>query len=76
MDVSKSAVKYLASEWPGESFMAIGMKDPVLGPDIMYALHCKIKNCPPPMEIPNGGHFVQEWGAETATAALTHWGDI
>ena len=56
--------------------MAIGMKDPVLGPDIMYALHGKIKNCPPPMEIPDGGHFVQEWGAEIATAALTHWGDI
>jgi len=28
------------------------------------------------MEIPDGGHFVQEWGAEIATAALSHWGDI
>ena len=76
VDVSKSAVKYLATEWTGQSFMAIGMQDPVLGPDIMYALHSKIKNCPPPMEIPDGGHFVQEWGAEIATAALSHWGDI
>ncbi|MBT6098159.1 MAG: haloalkane dehalogenase, partial [Marinovum sp.] len=76
VDVSKAALKYLSAEWAGENYMAIGMQDPVLGPDIMYALHGKIKNCPPPMEIPDGGHFVQEWGAEIATAALTHWGDI
>ena len=76
VDISKAALKYLSTQWHGESFMAIGMQDPVLGPDIMYALHSKIKNCPPPLEIPNGGHFVQEWGHEIATAALRHWGDL
>lgn len=76
VDVSKAALRYLSTQWHGESFMAIGMQDPVLGPDIMYALHSKIKNCPPPLEIPDGGHFVQEWGHEIATAALRHWGDL
>lgn len=76
VDVSKAALRYLSTQWHGESFMAIGMQDPVLGPDIMYALHSKIKNCPPPLEIPDGGHFVQEWGLEIATAALRHWGDL
>ena len=76
VDVSKAALRYLSTHWRGESFMAIGMQDPVLGPDIMYALHSKIKNCPPPLEIPDGGHFLQEWGHEIATAALRHWGDL
>jgi pimeloyl-ACP methyl ester carboxylesterase len=50
--------------------MAIGMQDPVLGPATMTALHRHIRGCPPPMEIPAAGHFVQEWGAPIATAAL------
>ena len=49
--------------------MAIGMKDPVLGPPVMRALHADIRNCPPPLEIAEGGHFVQEWGKEVAEAA-------
>ncbi len=60
--VSKSAAKYLANGWKSKGYMASGMQNPVLAPDIMYALHCKMKNCPPPLKIPDGGHFVQEWG--------------
>jgi haloalkane dehalogenase len=55
--------------WTGKSLMAIGMKDPVLGPPVMRALHAEIRNCPPPMEIAEGGHFLQEWGKEVAEAA-------
>ena len=51
--------------------MAIGMKDPVLGPPVMRALHADIRNCPPPLEIAEGGHFLQEWGKEVAEAADT-----
>ena len=61
VDVSKSAAKCLANEWRGKNYMTSGMQDPVLAPDIMYALHSKMKNCPPLLEIPDGGHFVQEW---------------
>jgi haloalkane dehalogenase len=60
--------------WSGQSFMAVGMKDPVLGPPVMAALQRTIRGCPPPMEIADGGHFVQEWGAPIARAALRHFG--
>ena len=63
------AVRKIATRWTGKSLMAIGMKDPVLGPPVMRALHADIRNCPPPMEIADGGHFLQEWGKEVAEAA-------
>jgi hypothetical protein len=53
--------------------MAIGMKDPVLGEVPMRALQHNIRNCPAPMEVADGGHFVQEWGAPIARAALQHF---
>ena len=68
--LSQKAAHWLATEWNGQSFMAVGMKDPVLGPAVMANLRQQIRNCPPPLEIPEGGHFVQEWGEEIAKAAL------
>lgn len=50
--------------------MAVGMKDPVLGPPVMSALRQVIKNCPPPLELPEAGHFVQEAGAIIVTEAM------
>ncbi len=50
--------------------MAIGMQDPVLGPPVMKALAKIIANCPPPFEIAQAGHFVQEWGGDVAKKAL------
>lgn len=32
-----------------------------------------IKGCPAPMEVPEAGHFVQEFGDEVAKAALAHF---
>jgi pimeloyl-ACP methyl ester carboxylesterase len=55
--------------------MAIGMQDPVLGADVMHLLARLIRNCPPPVELPQAGHFVQEWGGEVATRALAAFGD-
>lgn len=57
----------------GESFMAIGMQDPVLGPPAMAFLHSLIAGCPPALEVADAGHFVQEWGAPIAKAALEHF---
>jgi pimeloyl-ACP methyl ester carboxylesterase len=51
--------------------MAVGMKDPVLGPTVMAALRQQIRGCPSPLEILDGGHFAQEWGREIAEAAVT-----
>jgi pimeloyl-ACP methyl ester carboxylesterase len=55
------------------SFMAIGMQDPVLGEAPMKALARVIRGCPPPLEVADGGHFVQEWGGAIAQAALAHF---
>ena len=76
VDISKKAVEFWSTDWAGESFMAIGAADPVLGVDVMEALRQNIRNCPEPMIIKDGGHFVQEWGEPIARAALTHWGDL
>jgi hypothetical protein len=34
-----------------------------------------IRNCPPPLELSDAGHFVQEWGAVVAERALAAFGD-
>ena len=56
--------------------MAVGLRDPVLGPSVMAALRGVIRGCPAPLEIADGGHFLQEWGGPVAEAALRHCGDI
>ena len=73
-DVSRVAARWWQEEWRGQSFMAVGMKDPVLGPPVMARLRGVIRGCPAPMEIAEGGHFVQEWGTEIARAALEAFG--
>jgi haloalkane dehalogenase len=68
------ARKFLASDWRGDSFMAIGLRDPVLGKPVMEELRGVIRGCPPPLELPEAGHFVQEWGEPVARAALAAFG--
>jgi pimeloyl-ACP methyl ester carboxylesterase len=55
--------------------MAIGMQDPVLGPPVMHALAKAIRGCPPPLELAEAGHFVQEDGRVVAERALAAFGD-
>lgn len=73
-ETSLDAAEFLSREWLGESFMAIGLLDPVLGEPVMRALHRKIRNCSHPLLLEQAGHFVQEWGEEVARAALAHFG--
>jgi hypothetical protein len=54
--------------------MAIGMKDPVLGPPVMRNLRKTIRGCPEPFQVQEAGHFVQEWGEEVAKKALESFG--
>jgi len=68
--LSRRARDWFRTEWAGKTFMAVGMKDPVLGPAVMRAMAKTIRNCPPPYEFAEGGHFLQEWGEEVARAAL------
>ncbi|CAB1060002.1 Haloalkane dehalogenase (EC [Olavius sp. associated proteobacterium Delta 1] len=68
--LSRKARDWLKTDWSGETFMAIGMQDAVLGPPVMNNLRKLIKGCPAPYEIPEAGHFVQEWGDVVAKRAL------
>jgi pimeloyl-ACP methyl ester carboxylesterase len=68
--LSRQALQFWRERWQGQSFMAIGMQDPVLGDGPMRGLQKVIRGCPAPMEVAEGGHFVQEWGGPIATAAL------
>ena len=72
--VGERARKFFANDWQGESFMAIGLRDPVLGKPVMEELRSVIRGCPEPLEIPEAGHFVQEWGDVVAKAALRAFG--
>ena len=71
--VSRKARDWWTNSWKGESFMAIGATDPVLGPPVMNALRKLIRNCPEPYVHAKGGHFLQEWGADIAREALNRW---
>lgn len=68
--ISRRAAEWFKTQWSGRSFAAIGMKDPVLLPELMRDLASGIRGCPPPLEIANAGHFVQEWGQYVAREGL------
>jgi len=66
----KGGVRRFPNLVPDHPDAAVGIKDPVLGPPVMRAVARTIRNCPPPYEVAEGGHFLQEWGVEVAGAAL------
>lgn len=70
VETSLQARRFWSEQWSGDSFMAIGMQDPVLGPVPMHFLRTLIRNCPEPLEVAEAGHFVQEWGEPIAMEAL------
>jgi len=73
-ELSRRAARFWKEQWTGDSFMAIGMTDPVLGPAAMQSLRKLIRGCPEPLQVADGGHFVQERGDLIAQAALRHFG--
>ena len=68
--ISRKARDWLQHSWRGETFMAVGAKDPVLGPPVMKLLRGWIRGCPEPVVIENGGHFLQEWGDDVMSEWL------
>ncbi|RYX91985.1 MAG: tRNA adenosine(34) deaminase TadA [Comamonadaceae bacterium] len=68
--VSREARSFWSSEWRGETFMAVGAQDPVLGLPVMRDLQAVIQGCPEPLVLADAGHFVQEHGERVAEAAL------
>ncbi len=71
--LSRQARDWWRRSWRGRSFMAVGIKDPVLGPSVMQALRAQIRACPAPLEVAEAGHFVPEWGETIARATLNAW---
>lgn len=69
-----AARRFWRENWRGPTFMAVGMIDPVLGPPVMAELRATIHGCPPPLELPDAGHFVQEKGDVVARVALAAFG--
>lgn len=71
--VSRQARDFLAQRWAGQTMMAIGAQDPVLGVYVMETLRAQIRGCPEPMVLAQAGHFVQEHGEEVARAAVGYF---
>jgi tRNA(adenine34) deaminase len=71
--ISRAAREFWSTQWSGQSLMAVGAQDPVLGPPVMEALRRQIRGCPEPMVLPQAGHFVQEHGEAIAQAAVGYF---
>ena len=67
------AASFLQREWNGPCFMAVGVKDPVLGLPVMQQLRNTIRGASPLLEIPEGGHFLPEWGERITKEALDYF---
>jgi len=68
--VSREARQFWENRWTGQTLMAVGAQDPVLGPPVMQALQGIIRGCDAPMVLEQAGHFVQEHGEPIARRAV------
>ena len=69
-EVSRQARVFWQDHWVGQTLMAVGMQDPVLGWPVMQDLQKSIRGCTELLQLPQAGHFVQEQGASIAEAAV------
>lgn len=75
VDISRRAARWFASDWQGDSFMAVGMKDILISPRLMERMRNILCVKREPLMLPDMGHFVQENGEAVARAALAAWAD-
>jgi tRNA(adenine34) deaminase len=71
--LSRQAREFWRTRWEGQTLMAIGMQDPVLGVPVMRGLQQMIRGCPEPLLLEQAGHFVPEHGEPIAQAATRHF---
>jgi tRNA(adenine34) deaminase len=74
-EVSRQARDFWRASWNGQTLMAIGAQDPVLGLPVMQALKSVIRGCGEPLIMNDAGHFVQEHGLPLAQNAVTLFGN-
>ncbi len=72
--LSRRARDWWQTAWRGETYLAAGGKDPVLGLRAMRQLQKWVRDAPPPVEFADAGHFIQEWGDDVARDALRAFG--
>ncbi len=72
-ELSRQAQVFFQRDWQGQSLMAIGLRDPVLGEPVMRSLQQVIRSCPEPLLLQQAGHFVPEQGRPVAEAAVRHF---
>jgi tRNA(adenine34) deaminase len=72
-DVSRAARTFWSERWQGQTLMAVGVQDPVLGLPVMQNLQKIFRDCPPAMLLPLAGHFVPEHGESVAQAAIAYF---
>lgn len=72
-EISRQARDFWNNRWQGQTLMAIGCQDPVLGLPVMRELQALIRHCPEPMIIDEAGHFIQEAGEPIAQAAVHYF---
>ena len=68
--VSRQARDFWRERWQGQTLMAVGAQDPVLGLPVMQLLQKQIQGCPAPLVLDHAGHFVPEQGQAIAQHAL------
>lgn len=71
--VSRLARDFWRERWTGQTLMAIGLQDPVLGLPVMRRLQQLIRGCPEPVVLKQAGHFVPEHGEPVAQAAVKYF---
>jgi tRNA(adenine34) deaminase len=71
--ISRQAREFWSRDWRGQSLMAMGAQDPVLGPAVMQSLRQSIRGCPEPMLLAHAGHFVPEHGESIARSAVGYF---
>ena len=68
--VSRDARFFWQNHWTGQTLMAVGAQDPVLGLPVMRELQTIIRGCGEPWVLEGAGHFVQEQGEQIAQLAV------
>ena len=76
IDLLRRARDFLRHRWDGPCFMAVGVKDPVLGVPVMTQLQQDIRGASSVMMVEEGGHFLQEWGEDVAQSALRYFAEM
>lgn len=71
--LSRAARAFWHNDWSGRSLAFVGAQDPVLGLPVMQQLQQTVCGCPPPMVLPQAGHFVPEQGAAIARQAVEYF---